>query len=49
MCSPGLKGPASGRTVLRPKLVDKRCQIQFPVELVDIAFRSFPYFFPKLA
>ena len=30
-------------------LVDERCQVQSPVALVDLAVRSFPWFFPKIA
>ena len=35
------KCPASGCAVLRSKLVDARCQVQCPVEVVELAFRSF--------
>ena len=31
------------------KLEAGRCQVQTPVALVDLAFRSFPWFSPKLA
>ena len=35
--------------VLRSKLVDERCRVQFPIALVDIAVLNFPWFSPKLA
>ena len=41
--------PTSGRAFLHSKLVDRRCQVQSPVALVDLPVRSFPWFFPKLA
>ena len=40
--------PISDGAVLRLKLVDGRCRVQFPVALVDLAARSFPWFSPKL-
>ena len=40
--------PTSGGAVLRSKLVDGMCRVQFPVALVDLAVRSFPWFSPKL-
>ena len=40
--------PTFGRAVLGSKLVDGRCWVQFPVELVNLAVRSLPRFFPKL-
>ena len=41
--------PTSGRAVLRSKLVDGRCRVQFPIALADLAVWNFPWFFPKLA
>ena len=34
--------PTGGEVVLRSKLVDGRCRVQFPVVFVDTAVRSFP-------
>ena len=42
-------GSISDRGVLRSKLLDGRCQVQFPVALVDLAIRTFPWFSPELA
>ena len=44
-------GPTSGGVVLRSILVDGRCQVQFPISLVDLAIRSYQllWFSPKLA
>ena len=39
--------PNSGRVFLRSKLVDGRCQVQFPVTLVDLNFWKFSCFSPK--
>ena len=41
-------GSLSGWAVLPSKLVNCRCRVQFPVTLVDLAVRRFPWFSPKL-
>ena len=40
-------GPASGEAVLRLKLLDGRCLLQFPVALVDVAVWRFPVVFSE--
>ena len=37
--------PTSGGVVLRSKLVDGRCRVQFPVALVELAVLEFSLFF----
>ena len=39
--------PISSGAVLLSKLADGRCQVQSPVTLVDLAVRSFPWFFSE--
>ena len=41
--------PTNGREVLFSKLVDGMCLVQFPVALVDLTVRNFPWFSQKLA
>ena len=42
-------GPTKIGVVLSSKLVDAKFRIQCPVSLIDLAFRSFLWFSPKLA
>ena len=44
-----VRNPNSGRAVLRSKLEDGKCRVQFPVALIDLAIRNFPCFSPELA
>ena len=40
-------GPTKIGVVLSSKLVDAKCRIQCPVSLIDLAFRSFLWFFSE--
>ena len=42
-------GPTSREVVLRSKLVDGRCRVQFPFLRVGLAVRCFPWISPKFA
>ena len=44
-----VRSPISGQAVLLSILVDGRYRVQFPVALVDLVVRSFPWFSPKRA
>ena len=44
---PKCNSSTSCRPVFCSKLVDGSCRFQFPIALVDLAVRSFPWFSPK--